>query len=57
MNKSTKAVIVVIGILSILAGIYGFFADSEPSVNYGGIFIGIVLLGSVLINQKRLDKS
>lgn len=57
MNKSTKTVIVIIGILSILAGIYGFFTDSEPAVTYGGIFIGIVLLGSLLINQKGLDKS
>ena len=34
MNKSTKTVVVIIGILSILAGIYGFFTDSEPAVTY-----------------------
>ena len=52
MNKSTKIVVTIIGILSILAGVYGFFSDSEPAMTYGGIFIGIVLLGSLLINKK-----
>lgn len=57
MNKSTKIVVTVIGLLSILAGIYGFFTDSEPAVSYGGIFIGIVLIGSLLINKNGDDKN
>ncbi|VXC08236.1 hypothetical protein [Maribacter litoralis] len=57
MNKSTKTVIVIIGILSILAGIYGFFTNAESTVTYSGIFIGVVLLGSLFISKNGLDKS
>lgn len=57
MNKSTKIIILAIGVLSILAGVYGFFNNSESSVTYGGIFIGVILIGSLFINQKGTDKN
>ncbi|MDO6471316.1 hypothetical protein [Maribacter sp. 1_MG-2023] len=57
MNKSTRTVIIIIGTLSILAGIYGFITNADSTATYSGIFIGIALIGSVIINQKGLDKS
>ena len=57
MNKSTRIVIYIIAALSILAGLYGFFTDADSTANYSGILIGIVLIGSAIINQKELDKN
>lgn len=57
MKKSTQTVIIVIGILSILSGIYGFFSNAESYTIYWGIFMGIVLLGSLYFDKNDVHKT
>lgn len=57
MKKSTRIVIIVIGVLSILSGIYGFFSKAESFNIYWGIFIGIVLIGSLYFDKSNVDKT
>ena len=55
MSKSVKTFLIVIGTLSILSGAYLAYSGSSFSEYFSGIFIGVVLIGSVLINMKGQD--
>ncbi|MCR9253622.1 MAG: hypothetical protein NXI20_24615 [bacterium] len=41
----------MIGILSILASVYGFFTKSDSHFNYFGIFIGLSIIVSVYADK------
>jgi hypothetical protein len=56
LNKNTRLFLTVIGILSIVAGVYSYFVKGSSGTGFSGIFIGIALIGAVYINFKRLDK-
>lgn len=49
MTKTVKRLIITIGALSIISGIYLAVSGSEFSENFSGIFIGITLIGSALL--------
>ncbi|GAB1445007.1 MAG: hypothetical protein KF860_10815 [Cyclobacteriaceae bacterium] len=51
MNKSTKIVVIIIGMLSVLAGVYSYLYKEETTIAYFGIFLGIVLIGAASIAQ------
>ena len=51
MKKSTKILIIGIGILSILSGIYSIFNEGEMFDILIGLFIGASLIGSVYFDQ------
>lgn len=53
MNKSLKMVIVGIGILSMLAGLFSYHKGISTNT-YLGVFIGIVLIGSALLIKPRV---
>ena len=56
MGKSTKITIVIIGVLTISAGIYSYFYKSETTIAYSAIFIGVALIVSVfLIETQKKD--
>lgn len=55
MTKSVKTFLIVIGVLSILSGAYLAYSGSNFSEYFSGIFIGVVLIGSVLLNMKEKD--
>lgn len=56
MNKPTRTVLIIIGFLSILAGVYSYFYKNDSSNTYFAIFIGMVLIGSIfLIGNKKKD--
>jgi len=52
MNKSLKMVIVGIGILSMLAGLFSYDKGNNTNT-YFGVFIGIALIGSALLIKPR----
>jgi len=52
MNTSLKTIILVIGILSIAAGVFSYVRDNVSNA-YLGIFIGIVLIGSALLFKPK----
>ncbi len=47
MTKSVKIVILIIGSLTILVGIYSAYTGSEFSTYFPSIFLGMALLGTV----------
>lgn len=51
MKKSTKKLIIGIGILSILSGIYTIFYNGDTSEIMFGFFIGASLIGSVYFDK------
>ena len=51
MKKSVKTLIIILSILSILSGVYQLSKGAEFIDYFSGIFIGVVLLGSVLIHK------
>ncbi len=57
MRKQTEYLIVGIGIASILAGIYGGVRTEELINSASGVLIGIVLIGTVIIERNRKSKS
>ena len=52
MNKSLKMVIVGIGILSVLAGLFSYYKANNTNT-YFGVFIGIALIGSVFLIKPK----
>lgn len=52
MTKTVKILIAVIGFLSIISGAYLAYMGSEFSEYFSGIFLGIVLVGSVLLSKE-----
>lgn len=57
MRKQTGYLIIGIGIASILAGIYGAVRSGELMDSASGILIGAALIGTVIIERNRKDKS
>lgn len=52
MTKTVKILIAVIGILSIISGAYLAYKGSEFFEYFSGIFLGIVLVGSVFLSKE-----
>lgn len=52
MDKSLKIVIIGIGILSMLAGLFSYYKGNSTNT-YFGVFIGIALIGSVSLIKPR----
>jgi len=46
MTKSVKTILIVIGALSIISGIYLAIDGSDFTTYFSGMFLGIVLIGS-----------
>ncbi|MGB7393252.1 MAG: hypothetical protein WA913_02545 [Pricia sp.] len=57
MDKKTRILLIVIGILSTLASIYGIFTEKDSPFNYFGIFIGLSLIGVVFFDKRESDKN
>jgi hypothetical protein len=57
MKKQTAALIIGIGIVSILTGIYGGFRSGELIDSLSGVFIGVALIGTPLIERNKKDKT
>jgi len=53
MNKSTKTTLIIIGILSMLAGIGFYFEKQETNNAVFAIFIGLALIGTVFLVKKE----
>lgn len=53
MNKSTKTVLVVIGLLSLLAGIFEYLNNDDPTRSLFGVFIGVSIIGTVFMMKKE----
>jgi len=51
MQKSMRIVIIVIGLLSILSGVYAFFSGGETFDIISGPLIGSSLIGSLFFNK------
>jgi len=47
MTQSIKTFLIVIGTLSFISGVFLAFSGSDFSEYFSGIFIGIVLVGTV----------
>lgn len=56
MKKQTASLIIGIGITSILAGIYGAVRSRELTDALSGVFIGVALIGTVIIERNKKDK-
>jgi len=57
MSKKTEYLIFGIAIASILAGVYGAIRTGEFMESLGGIFIGVALIGTVIIERNRKNKT
>lgn len=57
MRKQTEYLVIGIGISSILAGIYGAIQSGELIDSLSGVLIGIALIGTVIIERNRNNKS
>ncbi len=55
MTRPVKVILLVIGALSILAGLYGAISNDDFSQAYYGIFIGVVIIGSVLFFKQKQE--
>ncbi len=56
MEKSTKSVIIGIGIISILSGVYGYFSGSKNFDIFLAFFIGASLIGSIYFDKGEASK-
>ncbi|MDO6761810.1 hypothetical protein Q4566_16500 [Tamlana sp. 2_MG-2023] len=57
MRKQTEYLVIGIGIVSILAGIYGGVRTGELMDSVSGVLIGITLIGAIIIERNRKSKS
>jgi len=57
MKKQTASIIIGIGIVSILAGVFGAVRSGEVMDALSSVFIGVVLIGTVLIERNKKDKA
>lgn len=55
MTKSVKTIILIIGALSLLSGIFLAFTGSDFIEYFSGIFLGIVLIGTVYFYKEKPD--
>jgi len=56
MRKQTEYIVLGIGIISILAGVYGGLRTGELGDSLGGIFIGVVLVGTIIVERHNKSK-
>jgi hypothetical protein len=56
MSKRTGDFIIGIGIASILAGIYAAVRSGEFLDSISGVFIGVALVGTILIDRNKKDQ-
>jgi len=52
MTKTVKRLITIIGVLSLISGIYLALSGSDFSEYFSGIFIGIALIGTVFFYKE-----
>lgn len=52
MNSKVKRLILIIGMLSLASGVYQAWTSSEFMDYFPGLFIGITLIGSTLMNTE-----
>ena len=57
MKKQTRYLLIGIGIASILAGIYQAVRTGVWLDALSGVFIGLALIGTVMIEQNKEDKT
>jgi len=57
MRKQTAYLVIGIEIASILAGIYGGIRTGELMDSQSGVFIGVALIGTIIIERNRKNKS
>jgi hypothetical protein len=57
MDKQTAYLIIGIGIASILAGVYTAYRTGEIMESVSGIIIGVALIGTVIIDRNKKDKT
>jgi hypothetical protein len=57
MKKQTASLIIGIGIASILAGFYAAFRTGEIMESVSGVVIGVALIGTVIIERNKKDKT
>ncbi len=57
MKDQTGYLLIGIGIASILVGIYGAFRSGELIDSLSGVVIGVALIGTVIIERNKKDKS
>jgi uncharacterized membrane protein HdeD (DUF308 family) len=53
VKKSAKRLIIIIGILSLISGIYLAVNGSDFSEYFSGIFIGVILIGSIFFYKEK----
>ncbi|MEZ4776955.1 MAG: hypothetical protein R3D00_27520 [Bacteroidia bacterium] len=53
MTKSVKITVIIIGVLSIISGVYLAFSNSAFWEYFTGIFLGITLIGSILLFKEK----
>lgn len=56
MKKQTASIIIGIGIVSILAGVFGAVRSGEVMDALSSVFIGVTLIGTVLIERNKKEK-
>ncbi|MCB0701503.1 MAG: hypothetical protein R2863_06615 [Candidatus Kapaibacterium sp.] len=54
--KSANLIAMVLGLISIVLGIYQVISGSEFSVYFFSLFVGVTLAGIGFINYKKLDQ-
>ena len=54
--KNANILSMIIGLVSIILGIYQLISRAEFNVYFSTLFIGIILFGSAYINYKGWDK-
>ncbi|WP_422858311.1 hypothetical protein ACOKFD_12995 [Flagellimonas sp. S174] len=57
MDKKTRNLLIGIGILAMIAGIYGFATSMDSWTNYFGIFIGLSIIFVVYTDRIGLHKN
>ncbi|AUC14098.1 hypothetical protein BTO06_02500 [Tenacibaculum sp. SZ-18] len=53
MKRSKEILVIIIGVLAILASVYGVYSDKDLTDAFSGIFIGICLIIAVFLKRKR----
>lgn len=53
LDKKTYLIIVIIGGISILFGIYNMINSGESYTSFSGVFLGIVLVGSAYFSYSK----
>lgn len=56
MNKTIKITLLIIGILSILSGVFMYIYKDKTDAYYG-LIIGIVIIGSLLLTKNKSEKN